>query len=186
MKKIKAVIQNDLKDCGVCCMQWIFMYYDGYIALEKLREDTYTNQFGTNAYNIVEAFKKWNFDSKGILEHDITSKELNFPLIAHLKLDNGLEHFVVVKNIDNNTVYLMDPSIGNKKITMAEFNKLFTGHIITACPRNSIIKLDKGLTIGDLFFKIVYKEKFLVIKIIITSIIWTILSIISSYYIKII
>ena len=49
MKKIKAVIQKDLKDCGVSCMQWLFMYYDGYISIEKLRVDTFTDQIGTSA-----------------------------------------------------------------------------------------------------------------------------------------
>ena len=30
--------------------------------------------------------------------------------IAHLVLENGLEHFVVVKKIVNNTIYVMDPA----------------------------------------------------------------------------
>jgi len=185
MKKIKPVIQKDLKDCGVSCMQWIIMYYDGFISIEKLRDDTFTDSRGTSAYHIVEAFKKWNFDSYGVLEHDLTKKELRFPLIAHLKLENGLEHFVVVKNIIKNTIYIMDPSIGDNKLTINEFNKLFSGYIILVYPRGNIIKMDKGLTIGNLFFNILNKEKFLIIKIIITSILWTILSIISSYYLKI-
>ena len=185
MKKIRPVIQKDLKDCGVSCMQWIFMYYDGYISVEKLREDTYTSKFGTSAYHIIEAFKKWNFDSCGVLEHDLTKKELRFPLIAHLVLENGLEHFVVVKSIIKNTIYLMDPSVGNKKLTIKDFNKLFTGHIIMAYPRSKIIKMDKGLTIGNLFWNIILKEKFLIFKIIITSLLLTIFSIINSYYLKV-
>lgn len=185
MKKIKAVIQNDLKDCGVSCMQWMFMYYDGYVSLEKLREDTFTNQSGTSAYNIIEAFKKWNFDSMGILEHDLTKQELIFPFIAHLKLENGLGHFVIVKSISKDTIYLMDPSIGNKKLSIDKFNKLFTGYIIIAYPRNNIVKMNKGLTISNLFFEIIYKEKFLISKIILTSVIWTFLTIICSYYLKI-
>ena len=139
MKKIKPVIQNDLKDCGVCCMQWIIKYYDGFISLEKLREDTFTNSFGTTAFHIVNTFKKWNFDSMGVLEKDITNKELKFPLIAHLILDNGLEHFVIVTRIYNNTVYLMDPSFGYKKTTIKEFKKIFSGNIILVYPRSKII-----------------------------------------------
>jgi len=185
MKKIKAVIQKDLKDCGVSCMQWIFIYYDGYVSIEKLREDTLTNMNGTSAYHIIEAFKKWNFDSVGVLEHDLTKKNIKFPLIAHVVLENGLEHFVVVKNIYKNTIYLMDPSVGYKKMTIEDFNKLFTGHIIMMFPRSSLLKMDKGITINNLFFEILNKEKGLVIKIIITSLLWTIFSIISSYYLKI-
>ena len=31
MKNFKPVIQSDLKDCGVCSMQWIIKYYGGFI-----------------------------------------------------------------------------------------------------------------------------------------------------------
>jgi len=185
MKKIKPVIQNDLKDCGVCCMQWIIKYYDGFISLEKLREDTFTNSFGTTAFHIVNTFKKWNFDSMGVLEKDITNKELKFPLIAHLILDNGLEHFVIVTRIYNNTVYLMDPSVGYKKTTIKEFKKIFSGNIILVYPRSKIIKLENNLTINELFFNILNKEKFLVIKIFVTSILWTLFTILCGYYLKI-
>lgn len=185
MKKIKPIIQHDLKDCGVCCMQWLIIYYDGYISLEKLREDTLTDVNGTSAFHIVTTFKKWGFDSSGILVHDLLNSELKFPLIAHLKLKNGLEHFVIVKEIVNNTVYLMDPGKGNDKLSLTKFNELFTGYVIIASPRSNIIKMEKGLTIKELFFNILIKEKFLFIKIILTSFIWTFLSIVGSYYLKV-
>ncbi|MBE6156517.1 MAG: ATP-binding cassette domain-containing protein [Firmicutes bacterium] len=185
MKNLKAIIQRDLKDCGVCCMQWIIKYYDGYISLEKLREDTFTDINGTSAYHIVNAFKKWGFDSSGVLEHDINSSKLNFPLIAHLVLDNGLEHFVVVKYVVKNTVYIMDPGIGHTKTNITKFTKLFTGHIIEALPREKIIKMDHELSINELFLNIVNKEKLLIAKIIVTSILWTILLIVCSYYLKV-
>ena len=86
MSNIKPVIQRDLKDCGVCAMAWIINYYDGYVPVEKLREDTLTDRNGTNAYQIVHAFNKWGFDSKGVLEHDLYSNELIFPLIAVLRM----------------------------------------------------------------------------------------------------
>ncbi len=185
MMKVKPVIQKDLKDCGICCMQWLFIFYNGYVTLEKLREDTFTDKNGTNAYHIVNAFKKWGFDSLGILERDITKSELEFPLIAHLTLENGLEHFVVVKEVKNNIVYLMDPSVGNKKISLTIFNSLFTGHLILVKPRGKIIKMDKGLTINNLFLQILNQEKFLIMKIVMSSIIWTIIAIICSYYLKV-
>lgn len=185
MKKIKPVLQSDLKDCGVCCMQWLIKYYDGYISLEKLREDTFTDINGTTAYHIIQTFNKWGFDASGVFEHDITSRNLKFPLIAHLLLENGLEHFVIVEKVYNNTIYLMDPSIGYSKITISKFNKQFTGNIILAVPRGKIIKLDKGTTIYELFLRIIKEEKSLVFKIIVCSLIWTLLVILCSYYLKV-
>lgn len=185
MNKIKAITQKDLKDCGVCSMQWIISYYNGYIPLEKLREDTFTESNGTTAYHIVNAFKKYGFDSNGFMEHDINSNKLYYPLIAHLILENGLEHFVVVEKVHKNAIYLMDPGVGYTKMSIDKFNTLFTGHVILVYPRSKILNMSKNTSISDLFFKIINKEKFLISKIIITSLIWTILLIISSYYLKI-
>ena len=110
---------------------------------------------------------------------------LKFPLIAHLILKNGLEHFVVVKEIIKDTIYIMDPSVGNKKMSLEEFYENFTGHIIIAKPRCNIIKMNKGISISKLFLNILKKEKFLIIKIILTSIFLTLISILCSYYLKI-
>ena len=185
MSNIKPVIQQDFKDCGVCSMEYIIMYYNGYIPTEKLREDTFTDTNGTTAFHIVNAFQKWGFDAIGVYEHDLYSFDLYYPLIAHLKQKNNLEHFVVITNIKKDIVYLMDPGSGYKKMPIEEFNKYFTGHIILAKPREKIIKFKEGLTINKLFFKILFKEKFLVLKIIIISILFSFFSILSSYYLKI-
>ena len=185
MKKIKPVLSSSFKDCGISCMQWIFIYYNGYVSLEKLREDTLTDINGTNAYQIVNAFKKWGFDAVGIFEKDLTKNNISFPLIAHLSLENGLEHFVVVKGISPKTIYIMDPGNGDKVISKEKFNKLFTGHIILCKPRSTLIKMAKGLTLRKIFFKIIGHEKSLLFKIILTSIILTLISILSSYYLKV-
>ena len=185
MLKMKPILQNDFQDCGICSMQWIIEYYDGYIPLEKLREDTYTTNLGTNAYHLVNAFIKWNFDASGVLEHDITKKYLKFPLIAHLHLRNGLEHFVVVRKVNKDNVYLMDPGKGYTKMTITEFQQLFTGHLILVHPRGKIIKIKQKITMKKLFWQILKQEKFLILIIIILSIIWSFVAIILSFYLKI-
>ncbi len=184
MQHFKPILQNDFKDCGICCMQWLIIYYGGYIPLEKLREDTLTDSKGTNAFQIVNTFIKWGFDAIGVLVSNI-DEDLVLPVIAHLKLDNGLEHFVVIKSIINNNVYLMDPGMGNRKMTMDEFRNVFTGHLIIAKPRDSLVKMEKGLTIKKLFFKILKDEKFLIGRIILMSLIFTILTILLSFYLKV-
>ncbi len=184
MRKVKPILQRDISDCGVCSMAWIIMFYDGYIFLEKLREDTFTSDNGTSAYHIVEAFKKWGFDSYGVLV-DSLSYSLNYPLIAHVNLENGLEHFVVVKYITDSFIYLMDPGRGNVKMSKLEFSKIFTGNVIIVYPKEEIVKMDKETSISKLFISILFKEKFLLIKIIVCNILFTIILIISSYYLKV-
>ena len=53
--KIKK--QRDYRDCGITCLAYIIEYYKGYVPIETLRIDTYTNQFGCSAYHLVETLK---------------------------------------------------------------------------------------------------------------------------------
>ena len=184
MKNFKPIRQHDFKDCGICCMEWIINYYGGYIPLEKLREDTFTDSNGTSAYHIIKAFQKWGFDSLGVLVDDLKNSKCQLPLIAHLRLGNGLEHFVVVKEIKDDTIYLMDPSSGHTKMSLSKFREIFTGNVIMAIPLTKVICLDKGLSLGKMFSQIIVKEKFLFVKIIVTSLLWTFISIVCSYYLK--
>ena len=68
------VKQNDIKDCGICCLESIIKYYNGYIPLETLRLDTKTNNNGTTAYNLIKTAKKYGFNALGKKIKDIDDK----------------------------------------------------------------------------------------------------------------
>ena len=59
---MKVVLQDGIKDCGVCCLLSIMRYYGGDISKELLREMTNTNKFGVSAFNLIEAAKKYGFN----------------------------------------------------------------------------------------------------------------------------
>lgn len=65
MNKRYIVRQNDIKDCGICCLESIIKYYKGFVPLETLRLDTKTNNKGTTAYNLIKAAQKYGFNAVG-------------------------------------------------------------------------------------------------------------------------
>ncbi len=50
-------------------------------------------------------------------------KDLNIPCILHWQMS----HFVVLKNVTRKHIVIHDPAKGERKLTFAETNKLFTG-----------------------------------------------------------
>lgn len=185
-KKIIVVKQQDFKDCGVACLSSIIGFYGGYVPMETLRIDTHTDKDGTTAYDLVETAKKYGFDAGGYKMNETTILEKNIilPAIVHLKINN-LDHFSVLYQINHRKVTLMDPAKGKKTISFDEFLKLWDGYIFVFYPKNKITVLTKQIKIIDLFRDLITKEKKLFNKIIITSFILTIFTIISSYYFKI-
>ena len=143
MPKIEVVKQRDLKDCGACCIESILKYYDGYVPLEKIRDDTVTNSNGTTAYHIIKALKIYGFDAMGVKVNNILDQNIYLPAIAHVILKNGLQHFVVIYKISSKYVYLMDPAKGKIKMTLKEFQEIWDNILILITPNSNILKYSK-------------------------------------------
>lgn len=182
VSKIEVVKQQDLKDCGPCCIETILKYYGGYVPLEKIREDTCTNINGTTAYHIVKTLCSYGFEALGVKVNNIYDDNIYLPAIAHLVLKNGLEHFVVIYKINPKYIYLMDPAKGKIKILINEFIEIWDNILILSSPSSSILKYNKTPSIINLFNQLLVKNKFLFSKILIINIILMILTIISSFY----
>lgn len=185
MAKIEVVKQHDLKDCGACCLLCIIKYYDGYVPLEKIRDDTFTTGVGTTAYNLIEAAKSYGFEAIGSRVDDVKNKNIYYPAIAHVVLKNGLNHFVVIYKISKNYVWLMDPAVGKTKMKIDDFNAIWDNILILLTPVDKVLKYDRNLTISSLLFKLIMKNKSVFIKICIINLIVMIFTILTSFYFQI-
>lgn len=185
MAKIEVVKQHDLKDCGACSLACIIKYYDGYVPIEKIRDDTFTTGVGTTAYNLVETAKSYGFEAMGVFVDDVKNRNIYLPAIAHVVLKNGLNHFVVVYKISKNYVWLMDPAVGKTKMKMEDFNNIWDNILILLTPIDKILKYDKDLTISSLLMKLIIKNKSVFIKICIINLIVMLFTILTSFYFQI-
>lgn len=179
------VKQNDIKDCGICCLESIIKYYNGYIPLETLRLDTKTNNNGTTAYNLIKTAKKYGFNALGKKIKDIDDKDIILPAIAHITTKKGINHFVVIYKITKNNIHIMDPSKGYKTINKNEFKKEWNNIILIFKPYKEIPLYKIKNNIKQLIIEILLQEKDLIAKIFLNNITITILSIILSYHLKI-
>ena len=116
-KKVIVINQDDVKDCGPCCILSIVRYYGGYVPIEKIREDTYENHEGTSVYHLVNTLVNYGFDAVAKKYPDNTLPDL-LPAIVHVHYENGLDHFLVLYEINNDKLIIMDPAKG--KITLSK------------------------------------------------------------------
>ena len=160
MKIINETIQEESSDCGICCLETIIKYYGGYIPLEKLRINTNTDMKGCSAFDLIQYAKKIGFNAIGKNINKIDEKyKLNAPYMAHLKLKNGLYHFVVIYKISKNYIYIMDPAIGKTKKTIEDFNTEFTGVILIFEPINDIPHYKKNTYLNKIIKKEILSNK---------------------------
>ena len=124
--KYKKVYQRNTKDCGVACLLTIIKHYKGCNTFENIRYLTKCNDNGITALNLMEASKKLGFSSKGIKCNYEELYKLQKPLICHLLLKNGYNHYVVLYEINTKGVVIFDPYYGIKKYSIDEFLSIWT------------------------------------------------------------
>lgn len=185
MKKKVIVKQHDIKDCGSCSLASIIRYYNGYIPIEQIRLDTKTDINGTTAFNLINAAKKYGFNAYGEKLSEMPSEE-KLPAIVHFKYENGLEHFVVLYEIHKNYCLIMDPAKGIVRVNKEEFLLRWTNVILLFKPYKVIPFYNNKYTLKDLLYDLLKEEFPLIKKIIILSLIFTSISILISYFFKII
>ncbi len=184
MQKSFIVKQQDLRDCGVCCLASIIKYYNGNIPLERLKLDTKTGKNGTSALNLIKTARKYGFDATGKKLKQISCEEITLPAIAHVVLKNGLNHFVVIYKFTKQTVILMDPAKGYVKMKKEQFLEIWTQVIIILKPITKIPVMNSSNTLKKLFINVIKNEKNTFFKLIGISLFITLLSISTSYFLQ--
>ena len=186
MKKLIVVKQHDLTDCGPACLSSIIQHYNGYVPIEMIRLSAKTNQSGTSAFNLILAAENFGLSAKSYkVSGKVDLKKITFPAVAHVRLKNNFEHFIVIYSLSDKNVEVMDPSKGKVKMTYDDFNTIFTGIIISFKPQGKLAKYNKPEKVRSILKKYLFIHKKMVIKIILLSLVIALINILFGYYLKI-
>ena len=140
----------------------IIQHYDGYINYERLFQMTNTSKSGTTAYDLVKTLIDLGFESYGIDTSINKLKDVNYPLIAHVILDNSYHHFIVIYNIDyqNELLTIADPASKIKKISFNEFNKITSNNFIICYP-TKVLEKEKQISVTNYIKKIIISKDYI-------------------------
>ena len=183
---MKVVLQDGIKDCGVCCLLSIIKHYGGNVSKEYLRDLTNTTKNGVTAYNIIETAKKLGFDSYALCGDLKEIDANNLPVIAHVIINKSYKHFIVIYKIDflNEKVLVMNPAKGKEILSFSEFKLESSSNYIFLKPVKKLPTFQEKKIIKTTIIKYILKNKQLLIYLIILTIIFFILNLLSAFHFK--
>lgn len=175
--------QHGIKDCGVTCLYNIIKYYNGNISMSKLRKLTKTNENGTNVYNIVNVSNSLGLKAEAYRCEFNDLSNVKLPIIAHIKLDNKYDHFVILEKINNKKIIVQDPIRGKVVYDEISFKKEWTGSIITFDKMNNLVKEKQNGAFINLKSYIFLYKKILLFFLVLT-ILTSLFSLLNSFYLS--
>lgn len=180
--------QVDENDCGVAALASIAKYYESHYSISYFRQLANTTREGTTALGIINAANALGFKTKAI-KADISLfdiKNLDFPLIVHVIKNNELAHYYIVYKSYRNHLLIGDPDPSVKIVKMAKdkFAEEWTGVALLFKPSRNYSPTNQNFFSPVSYTKVISKRLTLIFLITIISLIITLISILSSYYLQ--
>ncbi len=130
LRRFPLVEQAEESDCGAACLAMICRYYDIPLTLGKLREMANVTTEGATLDSLARVGESLGFTTRGVKCTFESLKGFDLPFIAHWE---GY-HYVVVYGVSKRHVWVADPARGFSRMTVADFEKGWTGTCLLFVP----------------------------------------------------
>lgn len=137
IRRFALVEQAEEMDCGAACLAMICRHHGISITLGKLRELANVTTQGATLDSLARAGESLGFTTRGLQCTFESLLGLDLPFIVHWE---GY-HYVVVYGISKGQVWVADPAVGFKKLSVAEFERGWSGTCLVFTPSQNLVQL---------------------------------------------
>jgi ATP-binding cassette subfamily C protein len=134
--KTPTVLQLEAVECGAASLAMILGYHGRIEPLAKLRQNCGVSRDGSKAANILRAARRYGLEANGIKASVDALRNLQMPCILFWEFN----HFVVLEGFKKDRVYINDPAMGHRVISIGDFERSFTGVALAMQPGDQFEK----------------------------------------------
>ena len=182
-KRLPVILQTEAAECGLASIAMVAAYYGYKTDLTSLRQEHEISLKGANLEELMQIADKLKLSTRALrldLEH---LSQLKTPCILHWDMN----HFVVLKKVTKKSIEIHDPGLGERKYTLEEFSKHFTGVALELSPTEEFKSEDSrvNLKLSDFWSKVTGLKSTLG-KVFVLSLLLQAFAIASPYYMQLV
>jgi len=137
IKRFAWVEQAEEMDCGAACLAMLCRHYGINMTLGKLRELANVTAQGATLDSLARAGEALGFGARGVQCTFDALQGFELPFIVHWE---GY-HYVIVYGVSPNQVWVADPAVGFKKMSVEEFERGWSGTCLVFTPGEQLVQL---------------------------------------------
>ncbi|WP_221392117.1 peptidase domain-containing ABC transporter [Dyadobacter sp. NIV53] len=180
-----CIRQHDITDCGAACLASVSAYYKLLMPIARIRQYASTDKKGTNVLGMIEAAQKLGFQAKGVRGEFESLSRIPMPAIAHVIINETLQHFVVIYEINQKHVVVMDPAFGKlERHSHEDFKKIWTGVLILLLPEAGFEKGDNRKSVAGRFWSLIGPHRRVMTQALFGAVVYTVLGLSTSIYVQ--
>ncbi|WUR11428.1 peptidase domain-containing ABC transporter [[Empedobacter] haloabium] len=128
--KVPLVLQIEAAECGLACLTMILNHYGNQVDLAAMRSRFSVSLKGAALAHLVQIATKVDLGTRPLRLDLEDLGELRLPCILHWNFN----HFVVLTSVSAQGATVLDPAFGERRLTLAEVSKSFTGVALELWP----------------------------------------------------
>jgi colicin V processing peptidase. Cysteine peptidase. MEROPS family C39 len=130
MTEMKAIIQSEAAECGLASLVTVAGAYGMRLSLAEMRHRFPLSLKGAKLSHLIHIAQQLGFSVRPLRLDMEDLGELKLPCLLHWDLN----HFVVLARVGKDKVTVLDPAIGERKLSLSEVSDHFTGVALELTP----------------------------------------------------
>jgi ATP-binding cassette subfamily B protein RaxB len=134
-KRLPLILQTEAAECGLACVAMIASYWGHRIDLSSMRQRFSVSLKGATLKGLMTMAQGLKLQPRPLkleMEHLF---ELKLPAVLHWDMN----HFVVLKRVTHAHAFVHDPGIGERRLSLKEVGKHFTGVALELTPTGEFL-----------------------------------------------
>ena len=137
IRRFAWIQQAEEMDCGAACLAMVCKHYGVGMTLGKLRELANVTTQGATLDSLARTAESIGFTTRALQCTFDTLRGFDLPFIVHWE---GY-HYIVVYGVSSSQVWVADPALGFRKLSVEEFERGWRGTCLTFMPRQDVAQV---------------------------------------------